>query len=151
MPWFLDTLSRVYREQLERYHNRHFLNAAMAACAVVAMADGTVSFRQRIRVDQVMETLDALKVYDPHEGVDLFNQFVAALLDSPEDGRARAIAAISDEVSQDPEKAALLIRICIAVSEVDGRIPSIEQSEIEALCQLLEVNPEHCDFGSPPG
>ena len=59
----------------------------MAACALIAISDGEITFSERIRVDQIVETLDALKVFDPHEAVDLFNDFTAAIRKSPKHGR----------------------------------------------------------------
>ena len=55
-----------------RHHNLPFLKATMAACALVATANGEVSFSERVRVDQIIETLEALQVYGPHEAVNIF-------------------------------------------------------------------------------
>lgn len=144
MSGFLVNLAKLYREQMERHRNRPFLRAAMAGCALVSMASGTVTLRERVRVDQVLETLDALQVYDPHEGVELFNEFVEALERSAEEGRRRALAAIDAEVAQEPEKAGLLIRICLAVSEVEDGVPTREWERIAALCDHLGVEQVIC-------
>ena len=144
MSGFLVTLSKLYREQLERHRNRPFLRAAMAGCALISMASGAVTLRERVRVDQVLETLDALQVYDPHEGVELFNEFVEALEASEEQGRSMVLEAIDAEVAQEPEKAGLLIRICLAVSEVEEGIPVREQEQIAALCDHLGVTQDIC-------
>ena len=151
MPGFLANLSKSYREQLLRYRNRGFLRAAMAACATVAMVDGIVSLRQRMRVDQVMETLDALKVFDPHEGVNLFNEFVDAMRTDPQAGHDDAVAVIVEEVDEEPDKAELLIRICLAVSEREGVIPVTEQIEIVALCSRLGLKPRDCGLDAEGG
>ena len=47
MAGFLSTLMGVFREQLERNRNRPFLRATMAASALVAMAEGRVTFPER--------------------------------------------------------------------------------------------------------
>ena len=112
----------------------------MAACALVAVAGGKVSFRQRVRLDQVLETLKALKVLDPHEGVESFNRFVEEIDTDPEFGRSEALEAVTAETSEHPEKADLLIRICLAVSEVDGSVPPPAQAEIRTLCKLVGVS-----------
>lgn len=112
----------------------------MAACALVASAGGSVSFRQRIRLDLVMETLDSLKLFDPHEGVELFNGFVEALRNDSGQGHRLAREAVSAEVAGDAEKARLLLRICLAVSERDGTIPPPEQHEIEAICRWIGID-----------
>ena len=144
MSGFLANLSKLYREQMERHRNRPFLRAAMAGCALVSMASGAVTLRERVRVDQVLETLDALQVYDPHEGVELFNEFVEALAASEEEGRRLVLESIDAEVAQEPEKAGLLIRICLAVSEVEEDVPVREQEQIAALCDHLGVTQEIC-------
>ena len=139
MPNFLKTLTHHYQEQVARHKNLPFLKATMAASAIVATSDGEVTFDERMRVDQVLETLEALKVFDPHEGVNLFNGFVEALKQSPEAGHAAAVEAIM-VVAGDPEKAELMVRICLALSETDGEVSLVEQIEIVTLCSLLGLD-----------
>ncbi len=146
MSGFLVNLSDFYQEQMLRHRNRAFLRASMAACALVAMANGNVSFRQRIRLDQIMETLEALRDFDPHEGVNLFNEVVTAMRNSPRSGHETAMEIILKETVSHPEKSELLIRICLAVSEVDGIIPMTEQIEIVGLCSRLGVEPDRLDL-----
>ena len=76
MSGFLASLIDNWQDALDRHRNRPFLEAAMAACAVIATDDGTVSFAERVRVDQILETLDQLNIYDPHKGGDIFNEYV---------------------------------------------------------------------------
>ena len=145
MTRFLNHLTKLYQEQVERYRNRPFLKAAMAACALVAVADGKVSFSQRMRVDQILETLDKLKVYDPHEGVDLFNDFVDQILASPKRGHAKALEAIRS-IPEKKNGARMLIRLCLAVSEKNGKISLVEQVEIVSLCNLLGIDPKEVNL-----
>jgi len=140
MTGFLDSLVGRYRSQAERNRNRPFLRGTMAACALVATADGQVSFGERVRVDQVMQTLDALRVFDPHEGVDLFNDFTDAILRAPSEGRPHAIEAMR-AAAANRQTAELLIRICLAVSEANGSVSLADQIEIVTLCSLLGVEP----------
>lgn len=143
MPGFLGTLLDRYQDHLERQRNRPFLEATMAACALVSIADGDISLSERIKVDQILETLEALKIFNPHEGVELFNDFVDAIRKSPRLGRERAIAALT-EVAKNPEDARLLIRVCCAVSEADGAMGLSDQIEIVSLCSLMGVQPDAC-------
>ncbi len=149
MSGFLVNLRDFYQEQMQRHRNRAFLRAAMAACALVAMANGVVSLRERMRLDQVLETLDALKVFDPHEGVALFDEFVTALQESEQEGLRLIHAAIDEEVADEPEKAGLLIRLCLAVSENANGVPQAEQQRILALCGHLGLDPGHCPEQPP--
>ena len=144
MPGFLEALLSDYRAMLERHRNRPMLHAAMAACALAATADGDVSFAERIRVDRVLATLEMLKVFDPHEGVDLFNEFADAILASPRAGREEALEAVQ-AVTADAETAGLLVRICLAVAEgtEEKEKVSAGQIQIVMLCSLLGVDPAH--------
>jgi tellurite resistance protein len=151
MAGFLQSLLDDYRQQMERHRNRRFLNAAMAACALAACAEGEVTFSQRIRVDQILDTLERLKVFDPHEGVDLFNAYTGDILTAPRDGQRRAQEAVQ-EFTGDPETAGLLVRICLAVAESSGDKSLSQQIQIVMLCSLLGVEPRHAGLytdGSP--
>jgi len=138
---FFSSLIGQYREQVERHQQRPLLEASMAACAIVAMADGNVSFPERVRVDQILETLDALRVFDPHEGVNLFNEFVAAIQKDGETGHEKAIEAVR-EFADDPQSAELIIRICLAICEAEGEISLVDQVATVSLCSLIGVDPE---------
>ena len=140
MPGFMQDLTTLYRKEVERHHNRPFLEAAMAACAMVATARGHVTFAHRARIDQILETLDALKVFDPHEGVEIFNEFAEEILEYPREGRARAMAAIQD-VACKPETAKLLVRLCLAVSEMNDATSLADQIEIVMLCDHIGTDP----------
>lgn len=153
MTGFLQELLDRYHTELERHRNRPMLRGAMAACALAATADGEVRLAERMRVDRILETLEALRVFDPHEGVDLFNDFVEAILASPREGHQRAVEAVQ-AVTSDRETAALLVRICLAVAEAKAEVTLPEQIEIVMLCSILGVEPEHVGLytgGASPG
>ncbi len=137
------SLSEMFQERLERQRNRPFLEGVMAACALVATTDGAVSFAEQVRVDQILQTLDQLKVFDPHEGVDIFREFTEAILDNPEQGHDKAIEAIA-KVAEVLEDGALLLRICLAVSEADGAVSLADQIEIVSICSRFGINPGDC-------
>ena len=141
MTGILDDLKHFFQGRSEKEQNRPFLEAAMAACAMISVSEGQVSFADRIRVDQIMETLTRLKVFDPHEGVDLFNHYTAAILASPKQGRDAALQTIK-AVAADPETAEVLIDLCLAVSLSDGVTSLVEHIEIVSLCGLIGVDPD---------
>lgn len=143
MGGVISSLTGILQERLERQRNRPFLQACMAACAVVATTDGRVSFGENVRVDQILETLDRLKVFDPHEGVDLFRDYCDAILEDPRAGHDKALADIAP-IASDQEDGALLLRICLAVSEADGEASLADQIEIVTLCSRFGIDPKHC-------
>jgi len=88
-----------------------------------------------------METLTRLKVFDPHEGVDLFNHYTDRILASPKEGREEALKTIKT-VTSDLETAELLIDLCLAVSLSNGITSLVEHIEIVSLCGLIGVDPD---------
>ena len=145
MAGFLQSLLTDYQQQIQRHQNRPFLNAAMAACALMAGSGGEITFSQRIRVDQILETLEKLQIFDPHEAIDLFNDYTQNILDAPRAGHARALAAVQ-KVTANKETAGLLVRICMAVAQAGGEKNLSQQIEIVMLCSLLQVEPEATDL-----
>ena len=145
MAGFLQSLISDCQKQIQRHQNRPFLNAAMAACALMAGSGGKITFSQRVRVDQILETLEKLQIFDPHEAVDLFNDYTQAILDDPRDGHARALAAVQG-VTADQETAGLLVRICMAVAQAGGERNLTQEIEIVMLCSLLQVEPDNTDL-----
>ncbi len=148
MSSMLTDLIRGYQEELQRHRHRPFLRAAMAGCALVSTAEGAVSLGHRVRVDEILETLDALRLFDPHEGIDLFDEFVEGIRLHAETGHARALAAVDGEVAEEPEKARLLVRICAAVSAQGGPVRPSERREIRALCARYGLEAQHCGLGT---
>ena len=142
MTGFLGALLKQYRNQVERHHNLPFLKSTMAACALVATADGQVSFSETVRVDQIVETLQQLEVFDPHEAANLFRDYCDVILNSPKQGHAKVLQDL-EVAASNPETAELLIRICLAVTEADGKTSLVDQIEIVTLCSLLELDPAH--------
>jgi len=59
------TARETLRNSLSRIRNRQFLDATMAATALVAMADGEVTFSELSALDAVLETIQDLQIYDP--------------------------------------------------------------------------------------
>ena len=147
MSGLLANLMQGLQNQAERHRNRPFMEATMAACALVATADGTVSFSERHRVDQILERLDQLRVFDPHEAINLFDDFVEELKESPEAGRTAALERLA-KIAEDRESSRLMIRICCAVSEADGEFSAAERQQIDTICRALGLALE--DSGLQP-
>ena len=140
----LGALAAGARIRLARHRHRPFLEAAMAASALVALADGQVTFSESHRLDEIIETIEQLRVFDAHEGVELFKDYIDAIAINPEAGRRRALAAIAG-IADDKDEARLLVRLCLAVSAADGAFQDEERERIVEICARLGLAPD--EFG----
>ena len=139
MSGLLKNFANLFNESQEQRQNRPFLKAAMAACAMVSISKGQVDFCDRIRLDQILSTLDRLNIFDPHEGVEIFNYFSEKIRSSPKEGHKEALAAVK-EVATDKKTAELIVRLCLAISLSDGKTSMVEQIEIVSFCSSLGVD-----------
>ncbi len=126
-----------FRLELERHKQRPFLEAVAAACALVATADGEVSFSERARLDAMVESLSQLRLFDPHEVVDAFDEHVAAL-SANDDGIDRMLKTVVAGTKADGAPN-LLLRISAAMSLADGRDSADEHDVIHRMCVALDL------------
>ncbi|SMF79105.1 tellurite resistance protein TerB [Tistlia consotensis] len=129
-------LRDAIRSRQERIRYRPFMEATMAACALVAIADGEVSFSERVRLDQMLESLEELQAFDPHEAVDRFNDYVQQLTDDPATAQAEALEAVR-HLADDEEEAALVLKLCIALCRADGRFTETERVAAKRVAETL--------------
>jgi len=132
---FSDHTRRIFA----RHRGRAFLEGAMAASALVALADGDASLEEGAEVGRLMRVLDILRDHQPEVGVESYLRYVDMLRKNPasaEEVRVKVKAAATG----DDEAAALLIVICHAVSEADGVVRASEAEEIGRLSEMLDVD-----------
>ncbi len=139
--WGFFALFDRLKKEFERHRQRPFLEAAMAACALIASADNEVSFSERARMDAVLESLAQLRIFDPHVAVDLFNAQLDALQADRGAGQAAAFEAIRRGAA-DEDAAELLVRICVAMSLADGDFVSAERAMLGLICSSLNLPPK---------
>ena len=78
-------ISEIIHDRVERYRDRTFLKAAMAASALTAYADGSVSLSERFKVEDILERLERLHIYDALKAVEKFEAYVSELEDNTDE------------------------------------------------------------------
>ncbi|MBM3559450.1 MAG: hypothetical protein FJX53_06170 [Alphaproteobacteria bacterium] len=124
------------RLELERHRQRPFVEAVMAVCALVATADGEVSFSERSRMDAVLEGVTQLARFDPHDAVDIFNRHVEAFARDAAAARAAALL-VARHGASDAAAGGLLVRIAVAIGHADGTYSAEERVAVRWLCARL--------------
>ena len=129
----------------ERIRGGQFLDAVMAAGALVANADGEVSLPELLSRDAVLERVDALQAFDSSVAVRSFESFVADIAADPKAGSERALAAVS-RFGNDAEAAQVLLRAAVAIAKADAQFSTEEQRTVARLCEALGM--EEMDLGA---
>ena len=115
-----------------------FLDAAMAASALVANADETVSRAKRSVLENILDRVEELKAFDVHLALDRFDEFAHCICSQGERGQVQALKAVS-EMSGDAESAWLVVRIGCDVARACGRISPAERKQIELIAAAAGV------------
>jgi chromosome partitioning protein len=128
----------------ERARNKPFLDAAMACAALAACAKGDIGLAKRHALDRVLESIDALKVFDVHVAVNRFTDFAQEIQTQPEHGRARALRAVA-ALADDKDSANALLRVGRAIAGADGQLLAPEIAQLEKIAAALGLPPPDID------
>ncbi len=134
---FFDELHDRVRQQ----KGRDFLEAAMAASALAAFADGTVSRPERHSIGNMIVNLRRIRLHDPKTALDLLNGYIEDLSRDPE-STEKALSDKLKRVANNKETAQLVAGIALAVSYADGEFVYAEKMQFQSICETLGVDPE---------
>ena len=130
----------VVKALLQKHHqqvrNREFLEAAMGASALLATADGEVSFAELMARDYLLDRVDILHMFDPGEAADLFRSYVETIQEDADLGLSKVVEAVS-KLSEDTELAPLLLKVCMVMCKADDDFSQREHVILEDLCSVL--------------
>ncbi|WP_080848570.1 TerD family protein [Cytobacillus gottheilii] len=123
-----------------RYKSQDVLDAVVASCALVGMADGRLDPSERQKMMEFIHQSQELKVFETNKVVQQFNMFVQKIEMDPIIGRAEAFKAVG-RVRSKPEIARLVARYCIAIGYADGHFDPNEKQAVTEICMELGLNP----------
>ncbi len=133
---------KIAGEGYARLRNRPFLEASMAASALIAMADEHVNAAERLSVESVMENIRRLNVFEPRTAIRLHCQFVAAIRANASTGEALALRAIS-RFKGDLKAGEMLVSIAHYTALADNELVPEELVAIRRVYRELGMDPAH--------
>lgn len=139
MVGFFKHAKEALAVELDKFRNRQFLDATMAASALVSMADGDANITELNILDQALETIQELRIYDPHDALDLYRDYLEGLRQDPAGTREKIMQAIG-KLRDDEHAAMLLIRVCVAIGKADENFSEPEKAVIQDLCGSLTLD-----------
>ncbi|MGD6815958.1 TerD family protein [Metabacillus sp. 113a] len=131
---------RNAQELLQRFKSQDVMDAIVAGCALVSLADGHISDTERQKVNEFFSSSQELRVFDTAKVNQKFNQFVMSLERDWMSGRAEAMRALGN-VRSKPEIGRLVVRYCVAIGFADGNFDPSEKQAVADICQELGLNP----------
>ena len=116
------------------------MDAVVAACALVALADGRLDQTERQKMIEFVNQSEELRVFDTNKVIQQFNLFVQKIERDSIIGRAEAFKALG-HIRSKPEIARLVARYCIAIGYADGHFDPSEKQIVTEICMELGLNP----------
>jgi tellurite resistance protein len=133
-------------EKIERHRNKPFLEAMMAATALLALADEEIAISERLALDYILENVKELKVFDVHQAVNLFQDYGKEIQRDFNETKEKVLETVA-KLSGDEERATLLLRASILMAKADGDFSEPEQKILDELCRVLCLESEKvCTF-----
>ncbi len=112
-----------------RLRDGRLLDAAMAAGALIARADGASEATDRRALLHILSRISDLEVFDVELAAHSFADFADAIRRDGERGRARALKAVSD-IAEDTDCARRVIQISRALARVSGDLSPAAREQI---------------------
>jgi len=132
------SLAPRIRRQVLKLRDRNLLEGAMAASALVAMADHRIRLEEDLAVGAVLNNLELLQVYDPELALSLHTGFVDRLRSDYPKGRELAMDTVR-RCRGDIEAAELLVKVGIAIAKADADFAPEELQVIEDICEAVGI------------
>jgi len=119
---------------------RGFVDAVMAACALVALADKDHRLSEVVARDRVLHALGREQGIDVRRAVATYDRYHGLLLSDPPAGR-RSLMDIVAGLKGDRPQSELLIKVCLAIGNADQEFSARERAVVEEICNLLGLHP----------
>ena len=144
MTGIVSSIKALLAKHDQKVRDRQFLEAAMGASAMLALADGEISFAELMARDYVLDHVKQLQVFEPNEAADIFRVYAETISNNPQLGKANVLEAIS-KLSGDQELASLLLRICLVIAKADCSFSQPEHEVIDSFCDVLGLDKEEIE------
>jgi tellurite resistance protein TerB len=128
------------KNEVMKFKNKDFLNAAVSGSVLISMADGHVSSDEKQKMMRFIENYEALSVFSGKDIIESFQNIMTQIEFDKDLGEAKAYEAIRKMKGND-EGARLIVRLAIAIGGADGNFDDNEKRVARKLAMELGLNP----------
>ena len=127
-----------WSSKVQQIRGRRFLDAAMAAAALVSTADEDVRLSERYALDRLLERMEQLRIFDPRAGIELHRRHVERIMAESGDGRRDVIDSVS-AFRGDEEQKLLILYVGAVVARADGDLSEPEARALADIASALDL------------
>ena len=131
--------------EVSKFRNKEFMEATVAACAIVAAADGTISSEEKRKMADYIRQSDELKNFEMATVIAFFEKMTSGFDFDAAIGKAEALKVIG-RIRAKEEQARVMVRVACAIGASDGEFDESERNVVREICKELGLNPSDFDL-----
>ena len=142
---FLDSLKKSFvdvtqsmNSELKKFLSKDLLQAIVAGSTMIAYADGEVSASEKQKLMGYVRNSEQLSVFDTDKVIESFNQYLTRFEFDATIASGEALQKIA--VFKGKPEAHLIVRVCLAIANADGKFDSTEQQALDQICRSLDLD-----------
>ncbi len=139
MSNIIDSIKNLIPQHKKKLDQQEFVKAAMGACALLAVADGEVSFAELMARDYLLDNIRQLHLFDANTAADMFRNCTEALEKDYQLAKSQILQVIA-KFAEDKELAPLLLRISRVIAYADRDLKPAEEKMMLELGEILHLD-----------
>lgn len=128
------------KDEVLKFKNKNFLNAATAGSALIAMADGTLDAAEKQKMIRFIESNDALKVFKTTEVITSFKEYVDNFEFDKDIGESKAFEALN-KLKGNEIACRTVMRLILSIAASDGVFDDSEKAVAKKIAVELGLTP----------
>ncbi|NAZ86263.1 tellurite resistance TerB family protein [Kineococcus indalonis] len=132
------------KSRVTQFRSKDFAEASMAACALIAAADGRIDPAERQKTAAFIGSHDVLAAFDAAQLRESFERYCGKLSSDRDFGRIEALQAVG-KLRSKPDQARAVVQVGVLVGGADGDFDDDERRAVRDLCTAVGLDP--VEFG----
>lgn len=131
--------------EVAKFKNKDFMDAAVAAIAMIAAADGMIAPAEKAKMMGIVQRSEELKAFETEKVIEAFKKYADNFEFDAGFGKAEALKAIGKLRGKD-EQARHVVRVACLIGGADGNFDENEKTAVREICRDLGLNPADFDL-----
>ena len=136
----VNQIGKKLETELARFRNKEFAESAMACCALVTAADGTIDEAERRRTAEFIGRHPAMQAFPIADLQARYNEYCNKLAADFDFAKIEILQLIG-KLRNKPDQARAIIQVAIVIGGADGTFSDVERKVVREACLALGLDP----------
>jgi len=127
------------QREIKKFNHKDFAEGAMAVCALIAFADGTITGDEKRKVASLITTHSVFESFDASFLQERFNYYCDKLSKEFDFAKVEAIQTIT-KLKKKEDQARAIVQIGVIIGTADGHFDDSERQVVSEICHALSLD-----------